>query len=261
MAGPAALRRLARRIHRTLVDPLLDFLLPTDCFACGEPLGPTQRLGACAACWSGLKPLEPPLCPACGLPRPRTTDLLGPAGGRCAACVLSPPAASLVRAAVAYDRCARAFLLRAKLGGRRELFGPLGGQLVRAVEHAALAEGCTVVVPVPSHPWVALRRGFHPALELARPVARRLGLPVARVLARRTRSGPPAKRLGARRRRAVARGAFRVRRPLDRARVLLVDDVMTTGATADACAAALLSAGAVEVRIATWARTLLDDPG
>jgi predicted amidophosphoribosyltransferase len=161
------LRRVGRALHRHALAPALAFVLPTACFGCGAALGAVQRLGACAGCWGGLRALAPPLCPTCGLPEPASTDLLGPAGGRCSRCVLRPGALDRVRPAVAYDALARSFLLRAKLGGRSELLVPLGDQLARVLEITGFAEGCDEIVPVPSHPWVTLRRGFVPALELA----------------------------------------------------------------------------------------------
>ncbi len=76
-ARPSRLVRLARRTHRGLVYPLLSFVLPSICFACRAPLGPLQRLGACAECWARLRILRPPLCGGCGLPPAAGTDLLG----------------------------------------------------------------------------------------------------------------------------------------------------------------------------------------
>jgi predicted amidophosphoribosyltransferase len=163
-----------------------------------------------------------------------------------------------VRAAVVYDAVARSFVLRAKFGGRRELLAVLGRQLAQVLRTTGFAEPCTVVTPVPSHPWVRLRRGFNPALELARPVSASLGLPLARrALLRRLGRPGPTKRLGATRRRLAAERAFRPGSSLSGDRVLLVDDVLTTGATAEGCAAALLDAGAESVRLAVWARTPL----
>jgi predicted amidophosphoribosyltransferase len=157
-----------------------------------------------------------------------------------------------VQAAVLYDAVARSFVLRAKFGGRRELLTILGRQLAQVLRTSGFAEPCTVV------PWIRLRRGFNPALEIARPVAKHLGLPLARRALIRRLGGPaPAKRLGAARRQRAARRAFRPGHSLSGERVLLVDDVFTTGATAGACAAALLDGGAESVRLAVWARTPL----
>ncbi len=253
---PPELVRWIRRLHRVAVYPVLAVALPTPCFVCGKLLGAVQRLGACAACWADLRALRPPLCAHCGLALPAGTDLWGPAGGRCAACILRPPVVDAVRAVVAYDTVARAFLLRAKLGCRAELLGPLGLQLARTVVCASWATGCTAVVPVPSHPWAEWRRGFSPGLEFARPVARATGLPLWRgTLGRRWAGDLALKRLGARARRTRASRTIRVRRSVCGARLLLVDDVMTTGATVDACARALKRSGATEVRVAVWART------
>jgi predicted amidophosphoribosyltransferase len=250
--------RRIRRLRRLALHHFLSVLLPADCFACGRPLGPVHLLGACPDCWSALRPIGTAACPSCGAPRPKGTDLLGPAGGRCAPCLLRPKKTDGVRAAVIYDAVARSFVLRAKFGGRRELLTILGRQLALVLRATGFAEPCTVVSAVPSDPWVRLRRGFNPALELARPVARHLGLPLERRALIRRLGGPaPSKRLGAARRRSATRRAFRPGYSLSGERVLLIDDVFTTGATAEGCAAALLGGGAESVRLAVWARTPL----
>jgi predicted amidophosphoribosyltransferase len=162
---------------------------------------------------------------------------------------------------VAYDAHARGFLLRAKLGCRPELLELLGRQLTRLVEIEGFAADGSVIVPVPSHPWVSLQRGFSPARELARPMAHRLGLPLRRWLRRRIGAPRLSKRLRARQRREAAARAFVVRGEVSRRSILLVDDVMTTGATVEGCARALKLAGARSVRVAVWARTLPDPRG
>jgi ComF family protein len=159
-------------------------------------------------------------------------------------------------AAVLYDEPARRFLLRAKNHGRAELLRPLGSHLMASIRAKGVLGRVDVVVPVPSSISARLRRGFDPANLLAREVARMAGLPhVRNALRRRAFSGPAAKGLGAAERWRGAERRVAARGALVGARVLLVDDVLTTGATATACARALREAGAREVRAAVWART------
>ena len=253
------LRSAARLAHRGLLFPALDFLLPAACFVCGAPLGRWQHLGACTRCWSGFQPLRPPFCLRCGLPAPSGTDLLGPSRGLCARCLVSPPVLDGVRAAVAYDGPARRFVLRAKLGRRRELLLPMALRLASAVRASGLHDGCTIIAPVPSHPLADLRRGFSPSRELARCLSRTLRVPLAsRLLRRRIGAGEATKRLPAAARFAAAGREFRNRGPVRGATVLLVDDVMTTGASAESCASLLKNAGAAGVRLAVWARRFRD---
>jgi predicted amidophosphoribosyltransferase len=160
-----------------------------------------------------------------------------------------------VRAAVLHDALARKFLLRAKLEPRRELLLALAPLLAAAVREAGLHHGCGLVAPIPSHPLNDLRRGFSPSRDLARRLSRILGIPLSpRLLRRRIRPGGAIKRLSAGERRAAAEREFRVRGPARGEHILLVDDVMTTGTSANTCARFLKLAGAGSVRLAVWAR-------
>lgn len=248
--------RSGRAAWRAAVAPVLRFLFPARCLACRDPLAAHQRLGACAACWGRLRPIPPGCCPRCAIPLPAATDPGGPGGGRCARCLDATGSIDATTALVAYDRFARRFLLRGKDGNRPEILTVLGEQLATKLIVSGLATGVEGVVPIPSRPVAALRRGFQPAAEIARPVSIRLGVPLLRgVLLRRWGLRPASRGLGRRARRAAIEGVFRAGLPAP-ATVLLVDDVLTTGASAEAAAATLRLAGARRVILAVWARTL-----
>jgi predicted amidophosphoribosyltransferase len=244
-------------LFRDLVHPLLDFVLPSDCIACDRGLDARQRMGVCSSCWCGFRRVPRPSCPGCGLPRPESCDLMGPARGLCAACLSSEHRLDAVRAVVIYDELARSLVLEAKLGRRPELFRPIGDLMAADLRASQFAGESVALVPVPSHPWSVLKRGFSPATELARRLSRTLGLPLLRgAVTRRWIPFGTAKLLARRGRISFAENAFRSRRRALPSRLLLVDDVMTTGATLEACAEALKSAGATHVRAAVWARAL-----
>ena len=236
---------------------LLDLLYPPRCPACGACVERHGRL--CTGCWSGLRLLAPPLCRACGLPLPQAA---GP-DPLCAACSRDPPAFGRARAACAYVDVARRLVLAFKHGERTELAPLLADFCARA--GADLLAACDVVVPVPLHRLRLWRRGFNQALLLAAGLARRFDRPLLRDALLRIRRTPSQQGLGAAaRRRNVTPAAFAVhprRRELVRGRaVLLVDDVLTTGATLEACARTLLRAGAARVDVLVFARVVRDGP-
>jgi|WetSurMetagenome_2_1015567.scaffolds.fasta_scaffold20171_3 predicted amidophosphoribosyltransferase len=231
-------------------------IFPSRCLACERELPRFHLVGACAECWASIRPLFGPTCPRCALPLPPSLRDAGPAAGCCARCVVRPLPLDETVASVLYEATARRFLLRAKDHRRAEILGPLGAQVAVVVKARGVIDRVDVIVPVPSAAWTRWRRGFDPAMEIAREVARRTGLPLLRgALRQRTFSGPAAKTLGAAARWRGAEGRIVVRRAVSGLRILLVDDVLTTGSTAAACASALRKAGAVEIRAAVWART------
>ena len=214
--------------------------------------------GLSAEAWSRIHFLDGPVCDGCG--SPFEYDL--GESVRCAACVAKPRAFDAARAACLYDETSREPILKLKHADRLDL-APL---LARWISRSAweLIDGADAIAPVPLHPLRLLRRRYNQAAEIARPLAGLAGvayLPDAlvRTKATTTQGG----KSGSCRRRNVA-GAFRV--PPGRAarvagkRILLIDDVMTTGATAEACARALKAAGAVRVDVAVVAR-VKDLPG
>ena len=227
---------------------MLDLLLPPRTLDDGSP---AEGSGLSGQGWSRIVFLEAPVCDGCGAPF--EYDLGEDV--RCPACLSRPRAFSRARAACLYDDASRDLILPLKHADRTDLAAMLASWIARAA--ADLIGEADAVVPVPLHPWKLFRRRYNQAAELARPLARRAGRAYLPGVLKRVRSGGQAGKSATGRRRAVA-GVFVVppgqRSRVEGRRVLLVDDVMTTGATADACARALLRAGARAVDVAVIAR-------
>ena len=229
--------------------PVLALSLPPRCPGCAVPVDSDHRF--CAACWSHLRFLAPPWCARCNAPFDHDQG----EGAWCAPCLADPPRHDGVRAAVAYGPVARRLALKLKYGGRIGVADTMAALMVKG-----LPDAIDLFVPVPLHRWRLWSRGFNQAALIARALARRTGTRVDVAALTRIRRTDVLRGLnGQRRRRAVA-GAFRV--PDSQAvagrSVVLVDDVYTSGATADACTRALLKAGAVSVTIVCWARVVAD---
>jgi len=209
-----------------------------------------QSNGLSAEAWSRIRFIAEPLCDGCGAPF--EYDI----GERCASCLARPRAFARARAACLYDEASRELILKLKHADRTDLAGLFANWISRAA--ADLLAEADAIVPVPLHRWRLLGRRYNQAAEVARPLARRAAavyLPDVLVRARHTPS--QAGKSGSGRRRNVA-DAFRVvearRNKIAGRRILLVDDVLTTGATAEACARALVKAGASAVDLAVAAR-------
>ncbi|MFL5295953.1 MAG: ComF family protein [Phenylobacterium sp.] len=212
--------------------------------------GPAQAGGLSAAAWSRIQWLDGPVCDGCGVPFEFET------GGRCAACMATPRAFDHARAACLYDETSREPILKLKHADRTDLAPLLARWLSRAARE--LIAEADAIAPVPLHPSRLLSRRFNQAAEIARPLSRLTGLAyLPDALIRRRATDTQGGKSGSGRKRNVA-GAFEV--PAARAgqvagkRILLVDDVLTTGATAEGCARALKAAGAVRVDVAVVAR-------
>ena len=227
-------------------------LIAPACAACRHPLDFPLSSAVCAACWSRIHPLTEPLCRICG-------DALaswrvdGAVSGVCTRCANHRRLITIGRAVGAYEGALRDVLRVLKYDTRRSVARPLGRLMAHA--GAGVLDGADFLVPVPLHFTRHYRRGFNQASELARHV----GVRTENALRRRRPTATQTDLPEGERHRNV-RDAFAVRRG-SRARiqnsvVVVVDDVSTTGATLDACAAVLLSAGAKEVRALTAARAV-----
>jgi ComF family protein len=229
-----------------LFRSVLDFALPARCGGCGTIVDEVDSF--CASCWRELDFLQGG-CERCGLP------LEGTEAETCGACLASPPRLDRIRAAVAYDDISRSIALRLKYGRKVGLartmsryMRPLVGDL----------PGGAVLVPVPLHRTRLWSRGFNQSVIVARDLSRRTGLPVAIDALARVRRTPALKGMGMRQRRRTVGGAFRANPSVElRGRtVVLIDDVFTTGSTANACARVLKRAGAERVDLISWARVV-----
>jgi len=261
---------------------------------CEARLGPRRRDPLCGPCWDAIARIVPPYCDRCGVPMPMReppeSSELGacrsdrgssagfaratlPGGGSegaieapsdeleegppppavCSACVADGPAYDYSRSAAVYGGVTREALHRLKFGGRRALARPLADLAVEQCG-TSLPGGVAAIVPVPLASDRERERGFNQAALLAERIAQRLALPIrARWLAR-GRATRPQSDLPAAERLANVRGAFRAAPAVAGRHVLLVDDVLTTGATLAECARALRAAGAERIGALTVAR-------
>lgn len=239
---------------RRLARGAIDLVLPPRCLACGTEID--DPLGLCAGCWGELQFLSAPSCRCCGLPLPHTS-IEAPL---CAGCSRRSPDFDRARAALRYDAGSARLILRYKHGGRLEGV-PLFARWMHRAGEELLAEA-DLILPVPLHRWRLVRRGFNQSAMLAKRLAMLVDRPWSPGVLLRRRPTRSQQGLGAAARHEnIKPSAFLVHRP-DRiagARVVLVDDVLTTGATVSACTTVLRRAGATAVDVLTLARVVRDE--
>jgi ComF family protein len=257
VSSPPADREQSRLEFGDILAACLHLVFPTPCHTCQQPLDRHRRGALCGRCWEALERMPVEGCLRCGWPFPGPAGTKGATHPLCQRCRERDDHFSLARAVLCYREggIAREAILLAKHGGRISLLRHLATLLAEEAPGHLTVAAWDGLVPVPLHWGRRLRRGFNQAEILARGVGRRHGLPVLRGALRRVRRTPPQQGDADARRRNL-RDAFAVpdRRIVAGRRLLLVDDVFTTGATANACAQVLLEAGADTVGILTLAR-------
>jgi ComF family protein len=233
----------------------VDILFPARCAACREPVDAHGAL--CGQCWQHMHFIADPVCCKCGLPFGYNIGALA----LCGRCMEHKPVYTQARAVLRYDEASKGQVLAFKYHDKTQLAPVFGAWLARiADDYAAKAHA---VVPVPLHYARLIGRRYNQAALLAHALGRRINLPVLPDALRRTRQTPAQSGLNRRQRIENMRAAFRVplpRRALLKGKsVILVDDVMTTGATLDACSRALHDSGVHDVYVLTVARTVIAD--
>ncbi len=250
-------REIPHTILRCVADGILNLVFPDTCLICSAPALRQQDCGVCDVCWDTTLQLEinPPWCPSCGIPfqafNPGTEHL-------CGDCTLEMPPYSGARSFGYYRGELSRLAQGLKFDGRRNLSGMLSPLLARAFVRSWDRGQIDVIVPVPLHPKRRRVRGFNQSALLARNLGRSLGLPVSEAALRRVRLTLPQVGLTDAERVKNVLGAFLCSKTALAAgkRILLVDDVMTTGATVRSAAQALLQAGALRVSVLTLARAV-----
>ncbi|WP_404482751.1 double zinc ribbon domain-containing protein [Novosphingobium sp. BL-52-GroH] len=231
--------------------PLFDLLYPPRCPLCGA--GIAAQTGLCMDCWSTLAIPGDPSCRACGRPFGEAM----PEGGTCVPCLADPPRHAGIAAGTLYNDTSRKLVLALKHGNRLALAPMMAGLIVPKL---SFVDGAWLVVPVPLHRWRLWKRGYNQAAELGRHVARRTGARLCVDALERRKPTPSLGGLGKLARKRVLSGAIGVRAgraaTLKGVSVVLVDDVLTSGATSNACVSALRRAGAEKVVVACFARVL-----
>ena len=229
----------------------LDIALPTLCVACREPV---NGEGVCANCWAKLSFIAPPLCPRLGIP-----FVYDPGPGLLSMEAISdPPAYGRARAAVRYDDVARTLVHALKYQDRTDLAPAMGRWMARAGRE--LIEQSDALIPVPLHWRRGWSRRFNQSGALARVIERQTGVKLLSEVLRRVRRTLQQIGLSRPQRASNVQGAFKVaaerQSEIQGRRVVLVDDVLTSGATVDACARALLRAKAASVDVLVFARVV-----
>jgi ComF family protein len=229
----------------------LDLVFPALCPVCGASLGEGRRDPLCGGCWRAIPRIAPPWCERCGAPQ--GVAPAPPVPVTCGPCRAEPPGWDWARAGAEYQGVVRDAIHALKFEGRRALARPLAALVLEQAGGQGDPAGA-VLVPVPLGHARERERGFNQAALVAERLAAGLRLPVRPGWLARVRATAPQSDLGAAERRANVRGAFAAAPAVAGRSVIVVDDVLTTGATAAECTRALRAAGAARVGVLAVAR-------
>ena len=231
---------------------VLNVLFPPLCHSCRELIPDNREVRICDICLESTFPLVSPLCNCCGRPFP---DFSG-ADHLCGACIIEPPPFAIARGALLFAGTTRELVHMFKYSGKVILRSPLALLTASCLGGLATEFGADLIVPVPLHKKRLRQRGFNQAVLLGEILSKRWGVPLQRNNLQRSRWTEPQVNLTAAARAENVKGAFTLTEPENIAgkRILLVDDVYTTGSTVKECAKVLKNGGACEVAIITVAR-------
>ncbi|MCB9479815.1 MAG: ComF family protein [Deltaproteobacteria bacterium] len=241
---PAARERRVGPGRRSVGEAILDAILPPSCMLCAKLLPAGAAHGLCADCRDGLVDIHPPLCRRCGMP-----FLQGEITRECGDCSREKPAYDMLRAPYLYTGALRRAILQFKFERQTAYTRGLAGLLATVHGLGIDLDDYDLAMPVPLHRMRLRRRGYNQALLLGRRLLARVDLPLRHDVLARVKNTTPQPGLSMRQRRLNVKDAFQVLRPdaVVGRKVLLIDDIVTTGATMDACAKALKAAGAERV--------------
>jgi ComF family protein len=226
-----------------LISRLINGIYPSECPVCGNPSDAFSHAPICSSCWVQIKRYDGPSCSICALPFPSEYSRI------CGSCLKKNPPFSLIVTFGLYEGVLAEAISLFKFHGIRRLSRPLGRLLLDLDIPRADA-----VVPVPLTSQGLRRRGFNQSLLIAKVIAKKIQAPLFMDTLLKVKETPPQIGLSARERQSNLKNAFKVAGDIKGKRILLIDDVMTTGATVTECSKVLLKAGAKEILALTLAR-------
>lgn len=240
-------------LSRLAVGALKNAVYPPSCLLCRGSIDGVGQL--CPECWRDIYFLDGPACDRCGIPFEFETQ----ADAVCAGCLAQPPVFHQARSVLIYNDVSKPLILSLKHADRTDLAPVLASWMMRAGRK--MLANCDMIVPVPLHWRRRVSRRFNQSAELSRLLAKESAVDICMMALERHKAGPSQGALSRKARHRNVAGVFRVREAqaslIADKHIVLIDDVLTTGATANACAQALLRGGAGQIDVLTLARVAL----